>query len=149
MLKSERIGYGYNRPDKDFKAHNCDFVVIDGKHSDREGRSDVIKRLRDRDTLVIFSWKEIAPGALKPAMLAEIEAIGCTVELVEPPAKPAVKPTGRGMSDKAKGFALPMWHKPAIYSTQHVQAELKRKGFGRFSRNQLNYALGPRVPRDE
>ncbi len=68
MLKSERIGYGYERGDRYFKGHNCDLVVIDTKETRREGRRDVMDRLRSGDTLVIFSWKELAPGALKATM---------------------------------------------------------------------------------
>lgn len=145
MIKSERIGYGYNRPDRDFKAHDCDLVVIDTKASKREGRSDVLQRLKSRDTLLIFSWKELAPGALKSSMVAHLDGIGCTVEVLDIPDKPKVEPTERGMSDEARDFARPLWRDPVLYSVEHVQSELERRGYGRFTRNQLNYALKART----
>lgn len=144
MLKSERIGYGYNRPDRDFKAHNCDLVVIDTKASKRVGRGEVMQRLTSRDTLVIFSWKEFAPGALKAPMQAELDRMGVTVELLDIPPKPKVKTSARGLSDAAKAEALTMWHKPTLFSVDYIQSHLTRKGLGTYSRNQLNYALGPR-----
>lgn len=146
MLKSERIGYGYNRPDRDFKAHDCDFVVIDTKATKRAGRAEVMQRLRDRDTLLIFSWKELAPGALKAAMVADLDRIGCKVEVLDIPPKPTVKPSGRGMSDEAKAFIIDKWRQPTLYSVEYVQRELKEKGHGTFSRNQLNHHLGRRTP---
>ena len=146
MLKSERIGYGYERGDKAFRGHNCDLVVIDTKQTKREGRGDVMRRLTSRDTLVIFSWKELAPGALKATMKADLERMGVTVEVIEPPVKPSVKPSQRGMSDEAKAFALEMWRKPTEYSFEYIQAELERKGFGTYTRNQLNHALKRRTP---
>ena len=149
MLKSERIGYGYNRPDRDFKAHNCDLVVIDTKASKRVGRGDVMQRLKRGDTLVIFSWREVAPGALKATMQAELDRMGVAVELLDIPPKPKVKPDARGMSDEAEAHARPMWHKPTIYSVEYIQDDLDRAGYGRFSRNQLNYKLGPRVPKGD
>ena len=144
MLKAERIGYGYNRPDRDFRAHDCDLVVIDTKASKRTGRIDVMQRLKAGDTLVVFSWKELAPGRLKATMQAELDAKGVEVELLDIPPKPKVTPTARGLSDEAKAHALPMWHKPTIYSVEYVRDSLERAGFGTFTRNQLNYALGPR-----
>lgn len=150
MLKPERIGYGYNRPDRDFRGHDCDLVIIDTKADKRAGRIDVMQALKPGFTLVIFSWKEFAPGALKATMQAELDRMGVTVELLDIPPKPKVKPDARGMSDEAKAHARPMWHKPTIYSVDYIQDSLQRAGFGAFSRNQLNYALGPRAPeRDE
>ena len=149
MLKADRIGYGYNRPDRDFRAHNCDLVVVDTKASKRMGRGEVMQRLTPRDTLVIFSWKELAPGRLKATMQADLARMGVTVELLEIPAKPKVTPTARGMSDEAKAHALTMWRKPTIYSVEYVRDSLERGGFGTFTRNQLNYALGPRSGRHE
>lgn len=146
MLKSERIGYGYNRPDRDFKAHKCDLVIIDTKASKRQGRGDMMQRLREGFTVVVFSWKELAPGALKATMQAELDAMGVTVELLDIPPKPKVKPTARGMSDEAKALALTMWRKPLIYSVEYVRDSLERAGFGTFTRNQLNHALGRRTP---
>lgn len=145
MLKSERIGYGYNRPDRDFKAHNCDLVVIDTKTSKRVGRGEVMQRLTSRDTLVIFSWKEFAPGALKSTMQADLDRIGCAVELLDIPSKPKVKPSQRGMSDEAKAFIIGKWRQPTIYSVEYIQHELREKGYGTFSRNQLNFHLKRRT----
>lgn len=144
MLKHERIGYGYNRPDRDFRGHDCDLVVIDTKSDNRAGRIDVMQALKPGFTLVIFSWKEFAPGRLKATMQAELERMGVTVELLAIPPKPKVQPTGRGVSDEAKAEALTMWHKPTMFSVDYIQSHLTRRGFGTYSRNQLNYALGPR-----
>lgn len=144
MLKSERIGYGYNRPDRDFRAHGCDIVVIDTKASKRAGRGDVMQRLKAGDTLAIFSWKELAPGRLKATMQAELDALGVAVEILDIPPRPKIKPDTRGMSDEAKAAALLMWQKPTIYSVDYIQYALQRGGHGAFTRNQLNYALGPR-----
>jgi len=146
MLKKERIGYGYERSDRSFKGHNCDLVVIDTKGTQRDGRRDVMQRLREGSTLVIFSWKELAPGRLKEPMQAELDRMGVTVELLEIPDKPTVKPSQRGLSGEAKAHALPMWRKPTIYSVEYVRDSLNRAGLGVFTRNQLNYALGPRTP---
>lgn len=144
--KHERVCYGYNRPERDFKAHNCDLVVIDTKATKRAGRIDVMQRLKRGDTLVVFSWREVAPGALKATMQAELDRIGVNVELLDIPPKPKVTPTDRGMSDAAKAEALPMWREPTKFSVEYVQAHLERLGHGTFSRNQLNYALGRRTP---
>lgn len=146
MLKKERIGYGYERPDRDFKGHDCDLVVIDTKATQREGRRDVMDRLRSGDTLVIFSWKELAPGALKAAMRAQLDAMGVTVELLDIPPKPTVTPSRRGMSDDAKAEARTMWHEPTKFSVEYIQNHLARKDLGTYSRNQLNYALKRRTP---
>jgi len=143
MIKSERVGYGYERPDRDFKAHNCDLVVIDTKASKRVGRLDVMHRIRKGDVLVIYSWKELAPGALKAHMVDLLNTVGVTVELLDIPAKPPVKPSRRGLSDEAKSEALTMWHEPTKFSVEYIQNHLARKGHGNYSRNQLNYALGP------
>lgn len=148
MLKGERIGYGYNRSDRDFRGHDCNLVVIDTKADKRAGRIDVMQALKEGDTLVIFSWKEFAPGAQKKIMQAELDGMGVTVELLDIPEKPKVKPSARGMSDAAKDEALSMWHKPA-FSVDYIQSHLTRKGLGTYSRNQLNYALGPRTPPGE
>lgn len=145
MLKSERIGYGYNRSDRNFKDHSCDLVVIDAKGTHRDGRRDVIDRLRSGDTLVIFSWKELAPGRLKAPMQAQLASMGVTIELLDIPTKPTVKPSRRGMTNEAKAEALTMWHDPTKFSVEYIQAHLERKAMGRYSRNQLNYALGART----
>jgi len=145
MLKSERIGYGYNRSDRTFKAHECDLVLVDTKETLRQARKDAMQRLKSGDTLVIFSWKELAPGALKATMQAQLDAMGVTVELLDIPAKPPVKPSQRGMTDEAKAEARTMWHEPTKFSVEYIQNHLARKELGTYSRNQLNYALGPRV----
>ena len=144
MLKKERIGYGYERSDRSFKGHNCDLVVVDTKGTQRDGRRDVMQRLREGSTLVIFSWKELAPGRLKEPMRAELEAMGVTVELLDIPAKPKIEPSQRGMSDEAKAEAMTMWYKPTRYSVEYIQAHLERKKLGTYTRNQLNYALKAR-----
>ena len=145
MMKHERIGYGYERSDRDFKAHNCAAVFIDVKSTQRTSRLDLMQRIRAGDTLVIFSWKELAPGALKKHTQDLLDNVGVTVELLDIPAKPKVQPSRRGMSDEAKAEALTMWHQPTKFSVEYIQNHLARKDLGTFSRNQLNYALGPRV----
>ena len=145
MMKRERIGYGYNRSDRTFRAHDCDLVLVDTRETLRRGRQDAMQRLKAGDTLVIFSWKELAPGALKATMQAQLDAMGVTVELLGIPAKKPVQPSRRGMTDEAKAEAMIMWGEPTKFSVEYIQNHLARKDLGTYSRNQLNYALGPRV----
>lgn len=145
MLKNERIGYGYERGDRSFKPHNCAVIFLDDKSTHRAARLDLMERLRAGDTLVIFSWKELAPGALKATMQAQLDGMGVEVELVDQPAPVPVQPTQRGMTDEAKAEALSMWHQPTKFSVEYILNHLAQKDLGTYSRNQLNYALGPRT----
>ena len=145
MLKSERIGYGYERGDRSFKPHDCAAVFLDTKETRRSARIDLMERLRAGDTLVIFSWKELAPGALKATMQAQLDGMGVAVEVVEQPILAPVQPSRRGMTDEAKAEALPMWRQPTKFSVEYIQNHLAKKGLGSYSRNQLNYALKART----
>ena len=145
MLKKETLGYGYERGDRSFKGHGCDIIFIDTRQTRRERRRDLMQRLREGSTVKIFSWKELAPGALKATMQAQLDGMGVEVVVLDIPLKPTVTPSQRGVSDAAKAEALTMWHEPTKFSVEYIQNHLARKGLGTYTRNQLNYALGART----
>lgn len=142
--ETERIGYGFNRGDTDFRRHNCDRVFIDTSQTKRAARHDMLHLmgLRPGDVVVVYFERELGRGMELKQIREFIEAAGATIEAVGV-SNGHKKATVRGMSDEAKAIARPYWVLPGC-SIDFINAQLEKAGHGPFTRQQLIYALGKR-----
>lgn len=144
-----RVGYGYNRTERDFGHLSVDRVFIDLKGTKRAERADMFDHLlRSGDVVVLLSEKDLGFGREIAPLKTALAALGVTIEVDPHRAAKPKQPTPRGMSDEAVALAKIYWPH-SQYSIEYILDRLADKGFGPFTRNQLNYKLGPRYPEDD
>lgn len=103
--RMRRIGYGYNRQEKDFAGHRVDRVWLDNHKTERLERSDALElAARPGDTIVVLARGDLGQGAEIPRIIKFIEGRGLTLEIVEnAKPEPAAK---RGRPTNFKPSAL-------------------------------------------
>lgn len=123
-----RIGYGFERREKDFSHANCDVVFIDGKSDGRVHRHAAFAAAFKGDVIVL-----IAPGDLgrgQEVTLAKRRAadIGVEIEVCEPEPDKGGRPQGIVLSDKHFDEAKADWT-GSMYQTGYI-CELVAKRAG-------------------
>lgn len=147
-----RIGYGYNRSDRDFAKQSCDRLFLDTALTNRSERADMLYALglRPGDVVVVYFERDLGRGRELAAIRKVIEDAGATVETfgVANGTKKAAAGT-RGMPYEAAVMAQPWWHSPGI-GIDWINSKLVEKGFGPYARHQFIFALGNRgdTPRE-
>ena len=135
------IAYGYKRADGDFKAHNPDRIVIDAPGTMREGRYDMLHGLglREGDTVLVFSERDLGGGQEISAIRDFISQAGATLRVLDAPRAPKRAP-GRGIHEDDKALAQTLWHTVGV-SVEYLNSRMKH---GPYARHQFNEAFGPR-----
>jgi hypothetical protein len=147
-----KIAYGYNRATDAFDAYAPDRVHVDTPETRRAERQSLFKKagLREKDTLILFGWGDLAQGGEIPIFRERLAEMGVTVEIVEMP-KAEAKRRGRSpwaalraLSAEDDATLRAMWEDPIIYTQAHcLQWATDRVGRA-ITRNQLNRRYGNR-----
>jgi hypothetical protein len=141
------VAYGVNRKERDFASESPDRFYIDLDAKERPERGDLLKwGVVDGDTLVIFSWAELARGGERSLIAAQLEKMGVKVKVIEGPAKGAKQ---RG--PKAKFQPTPeqrericgLWAEAGRSQAYVLRRASEIMGYP-VDRNALNHACGPR-----
>jgi hypothetical protein len=88
-----KIGYGYRRDEADLKAAGAEKVYVDISRERQERADMVAYGLREGDTLLLLSMRDLGGAPKADAMWRErVEAMGVAIEVValpddKPPAK--------------------------------------------------------------
>lgn len=92
-----RIGYGYNRPDKDFDAWDCERVFVDTNRTEREERAAMFSIFPLIDSpieLFMFTKGELGYGKELQQLRKTLDAQGVSITY------PPVKVESRGRKPK-------------------------------------------------
>lgn len=89
-----RIGYGFNRPDKQFAQYECDRVFIDTPKTEREERRALFLCLRNGDTLFMLKPGDLGYGKELQQLRKMLSDSDVAIEY------PPVPPDGRGRPSK-------------------------------------------------
>ena len=125
-----RVGYGYNRIEKEFAHASCDRVWIDGQHTERQERSTMLGMgLRKGDTLVLLARGEL------------------TVDVC-PPEKDQPKPRGRPKkfdpTPEQDEEIRRLWADPVMYTRAYVIMRATEITGAPVDRNALYHRYGKR-----
>lgn len=148
-----RIGYGFERSEKEFKSANIDKLYLDYRNTDRVERGDAIGLAgRPGDVLVLIARGDLGRGAEVKMLEAQIRQIGMTIEILGEVEK-ETKPQGRPSTFEGDGAQLKklrkLWHGPwgasYVYLRLIEEADRKDTPANRtWARNWLNNKFGPR-----
>lgn len=149
----KRIGYGFNRSDRDFAALNIEpgKVFIDLPGRDRPERRAMFSALSNSGgaVVVLVANGDLGAGREINLLRKEIERLGATIEGPQDrdaPTTPA--PRGRAPKfapDEATDKTLrDMWRQPALFTTRHVIDRASALTGKPVTRNQLNHRYGYR-----
>jgi len=85
-IRCMKIGYGYQRKEADLEAAGAEKVYVDGTRERRERADLVAYGLRDGDTLILLSMRDLGGAPKTDAMWKErIEAMGVAIKVVALP----------------------------------------------------------------
>jgi hypothetical protein len=143
-----RIGYGFNRHDKDFEKWDCERVWIDTRKSERVHRSDMFIFLEGGapgdDTLFLLSKGDLGYGKELKQLRDDLESLGVSVEY------PPTPPDGRGRPAKFEptpevdALLRSMWKDPRHYSVALCLRTAVEKTGADVKRHQFIYRYGKR-----
>ena len=148
MGNNERIAYGFNRRDRDFRdfdiAENKFF--IDNDKTDREELRAALVFCEEGVVVVVMALGDFGPGAKARQIVQEIEAKGATVEVAEKPVAKRGAPLKGEMSEADEKWAKALWlDKSRTKAT--VLARINDRTGQQFTRDQLNYRFIGRAKR--
>jgi hypothetical protein len=144
-----RIGYGYERQERDFAHAGCDLVYIDSEKTNRCERTELFRLgLRDGDTLVLLARGDLGKGRQVTGFIQEAERRGAAVRVAKrPPERPAHRPRGFEPPENEDAEILAMWKNPVMHTTQSAINRAERANGGPVSRGQMYYRYGGRWER--
>ena len=150
-----RIGYGYNRSDREFAALDIEpgklFIDTAGS-SDRPWRRAMFSALGNPPepvVVVLVANGDLGAGREITLLRNEIERLGATIEGPQDRDTPPA-PVQRGRApkfapDKEYDRVLrDMWKRPAMFTTDHVIERASALTGKPVTRNQLNHRYGYR-----
>lgn len=121
-----RIGYGFNRREKEFDGLRLDKLFLDFKGGDREERSAMWSACRPGDTIVMLAKGDLGRGGELLLLRSQIAERGVTIEVASIDAEPAGKPgapTVFAPDDKQRARLKRMWT-DGMYSRGYVLGQL-------------------------
>lgn len=142
-----RVGYGYERAERDFGEASVDRVWIDTRSTDRMERAAMLEMgLRPGDTVVLLALGDLGRGTDLRAVRRRLEEMRVTVEVQSSTKEP--KPRGRpraftpdAMQDRQ---IKKLWYADGMYTMQYVLRRTEEIMGQSVSRNQLDHRYGPR-----
>ncbi|MEM1375849.1 MAG: hypothetical protein AAGG69_00525 [Pseudomonadota bacterium] len=148
-----RVGYGFNRPPKDFANLNCDKVFIDMRGTERYHFRELCKFVRDFDdvAVVMVANGDFGPPKMTGPRVQEIESLGGSVEWpadrgeARKKRKPG-RPQRHHWTDEEKKAICPLWHS-AQFDAKYVEQRATDMIGKPIRRDALNKACGPRFKR--
>lgn len=146
-----RVGYGYNRDEKDFAHTNVepDRIFIDTKATDRSERRDMFMLVKPGDTLVLLYKGDLARGAQSYDVIwGRVKSMGVDVEIMPPDGDKPKLPRGRPKvfdpSPKHDEEIKMHWHDPDRPGRYAVKVA-RRRGYDVTEQN-VRDRYGPRFP---
>lgn len=153
IVGMKRIGYGFNRSDREFDALNIEplKLFIDLPGSERPERRGMFAALSNVDdaVVVLVANGDLGAGREINLLRKEIERLGATIEGPQDRDAPAA-PAPRGRAPKfvpdedADKTLRDMWQRPAMFTTRHVIDRASALTGKPVTRNQLNHRYGYR-----
>jgi len=150
-----RIGYGFNRSEKEFKSAKVQRVWIDFDDTDRNERTTMlVGGIRPGDTIVLLAPGDLGRGGELPMLRKDLKGRGVAIEVIDvgaetrmPVGRPSkFTPTGDQETDLRS-----KWH-DVRYSGRYVYGQLcdaagwahNKQSYTK-ARNWLNNRFGSRV----
>lgn len=148
-----RIGYGFERSEKEFKDAKIDKLYLDYRGTDRIERGDAIGSAgRPGDVLVLISKGDLGRGAEVKMLEAQIRQRGMTIEIIgeetaekKSPGRPPTFEATAAQGAKLKKLWRGPWGASYVYLRLIEEAGREDSKENRtWARNWLNNKFGPR-----
>lgn len=121
-----RIGYGYERREKDFDHAKCDVVFVDHKTDGRAGRHAAFAAAFAGDVIVLLAPGDLGRGEEIRMAKSRAKAHGVTVEVCQPVGGDPGRPQGIVLSEKHLAEAERDW-KGGLYQTAYIAETVARR----------------------